>query len=132
MTNATSVDSPYAFGIETHDPFGSDSFYLSRDEVLHQWLVKPFAADAFTVNSSMLVPLPAGYYLWDEILFNAENGLPEGLASLKEAEDCVRVSVGSPFDDKAQVVVLAMEPVSGEDFDASGLPEEFAYSITEY
>lgn len=132
MTNSTSADSPYEFGIETHDPFGSDSFYLSTDEVLHQWLVKPFAADAFTVNTNMLIPLPAGYYLWNGILFNAEDGLPEGLNSVKEAEDCVRVSVGSPFDDKAQVVVFAMEPVSGEEFDAAGLPEESAYSITEY
>lgn len=123
---------PYTFGIEVSNPFGSDSFYLGADEVLHQWLVKPFTEDAFTVKTSMLVPLPDGYFVWNGVLFDATKTIPAGLGSLKDADDCVRVSVGSPFDDKAQVVVFAMEPVSQEDFEAAALPEESIYSITDY
>lgn len=123
---------PYTFGIEVSSPFGADSFYLGSDEVLHEWLVKPFAEDAFTLNTSMLLPLPEGYFVWNEVLFDSTKTMPAGLGSLKDANDCVRVSVGSPFDDKAQYVIFAMHEVSSEKFWATDLDEDVVYTISEY
>lgn len=122
----------YTYGIEVYDPFGDDYFYLGDDEVLRQWLVKPIAADAFVNTPVILIPLPEGYYVWDYKLFRAADGLPEGLDSLKDADSFVNITEGSAFDDKAHILVSILDEVSGADFDSSGIPEEHAYSITQY
>lgn len=122
----------YTYGIEIHDPFGDDYFYLGHDEVLHSWLVKPIAADAFATTSAILLALPEGYYAWNESVFRAEDGLPKGLTSLGDTDNCIRVSVGSSFDDKAHAIVGAMDEVSGQYFDLARLDEDRAYSITQY
>jgi hypothetical protein len=113
----------------TESDFGDQYCYLGSDEVLWDWANAPIDV-SFGNESAVHIPLPEGYVVTGgqgsqpTRVFNATEGLPDGVEDLSDARTTVLVTVGSAMEDKIQVLTRSMESVEPKEFRTAGLPED--------